>query len=126
MARFAALRASHRLRVNRIDTTRASASTAQEMSRVRWRVSNSNDMYAVMALLRDASRLARLIATLGLFSVFQSFMVLRWGIDFSQPRSLMPSQNVTLFGNLIIGRDRLELIGVALACAFVLHLVYSG
>ena len=72
--------------------------------------------YVVMALLRDASRLARLIATLGLFSVFESFMVLRWGLDFSQPRSLLPSKNMTLFGDLVIGRDRLMLIGVALVC----------
>jgi ABC-type branched-subunit amino acid transport system ATPase component/ABC-type branched-subunit amino acid transport system permease subunit len=82
--------------------------------------------YVVMALLRDASRLARLIATLGLFSVFESFMVLRWGIDVTQPRSLLPSKNVTLFGDLVIGRDRLMLIGVALVCAVVLRLIYSG
>src|SRR4051794_18295144 len=82
--------------------------------------------YAVMALLRDASRLARLIATLGLFSTFQAFMVLRWGVDLRQPRPLMPSKNMTLFGDLIIGRDRLMLIGVALVLAFVLRLVYSG
>lgn len=82
--------------------------------------------YVVMALLRDASRLARLIATLGLFSVFESFMVLRWGIDVTQPRSLLPSKNVTLFGDLVIGRDRLILIGVALVCAVVLRLIYSG
>ena len=82
--------------------------------------------YAVMALLRDASRLARLIATLGLFSVFESFMVLRWGIDLTQPHSLLPSKNMTLFGDLVIGRDRLMLIGFALFCAFVLRLIYSG
>ena len=82
--------------------------------------------YVVMALLRDASRLARLIATLGLFSVFESFMVLRWGIDLTQPRSLLPSKNMTLFGDLVIGRDRLMLIGVALVCAVVLRLIYSG
>ena len=82
--------------------------------------------YVVMAMLRDASRLARLIATLGLFSVFESFMVLRWGVDFTQPRSLLPSKNMTLFGDLVIGRDRLMLIGVALVCAVVLRLVYSG
>jgi ABC-type branched-subunit amino acid transport system ATPase component/branched-subunit amino acid ABC-type transport system permease component len=82
--------------------------------------------YIVMALLRDASRLARLIATLGLFSVFESFMVLRWGLDVTQPRSLLPSKNMTLFGDLVIGRDRLILIGVALVCAVVLRLVYSG
>jgi sulfate-transporting ATPase len=82
--------------------------------------------YVVMALLRDASRLARLIATLGLFSTFQAFMVLRWGVDLRQPRPLMPSQNLTLFGDLIIGRDRLILIGVALLLALVLRLIYSG
>jgi ABC-type branched-subunit amino acid transport system permease subunit len=82
--------------------------------------------YVVMALLRDASRLARLIATLALFSVFQSFMVLRWGLDTKQPNSLLPSANVTLCGHLTIGRDRLILIGVALVCALVLRLVYSG
>jgi ABC-type branched-subunit amino acid transport system ATPase component/ABC-type branched-subunit amino acid transport system permease subunit len=82
--------------------------------------------YFVMALLRNASRLAKLIATLGLFSVFQSFMVLRWGLDVNQPRSLFPSQNVTLFGDLIIGRDRLLLIGIALLLAGALRLVYSG
>jgi sulfate-transporting ATPase len=82
--------------------------------------------YVVMALLREASRLARLIATLGLFSVFESFMVLRWGLDVTQPRSLLPSKNVTLFGDLVIGRDRLMLIGVALACAVVLRVIYSG
>jgi sulfate-transporting ATPase len=82
--------------------------------------------YVVMALLRNASRLARLIATLGLFSTFQAFMVLRWGVNLTQPRPLMPSQNVTLFGDLIIGRDRLILIGVALLLALILRLIYSG
>ncbi|HET9730056.1 MAG TPA: branched-chain amino acid ABC transporter permease, partial [Acidimicrobiia bacterium] len=82
--------------------------------------------YAVMAVLRDASRLARLIATLGLLSTFQAFMVLRWGIELRQPRSLLPSKNVTLFGDLIIGRDRLMLIGVALVLAVVLRVIYSG
>jgi sulfate-transporting ATPase len=82
--------------------------------------------YAVMALLREASQLARLIATLALFSVFTAFMTLRWGLDLRQPQSLLPSKNVTLFGDLIIGRDRLMLIGVALLLALVLRLVYSG
>ena len=82
--------------------------------------------YSVMALLREASRLARLIATLGLFSVFESFMVLRWGVDLRQPRSLLPSRNMTLFGDLVIGRDRLMLVGFALVFALVLRLIYSG
>jgi sulfate-transporting ATPase len=82
--------------------------------------------YSVMALLRNASNLARLIATLGLFSTFQAFMTLRWGFDLREPRSLLPTKNVTLFGDLIIGRDRLILIGVVLLLALVLRVVYSG
>ena len=81
--------------------------------------------YGVMALLRDASRLAKLIATLGLFSAGQAFMILRWGLGVVQPESLLPSRNVTLWGDLRIGLDRLMLIGIALACAAVLRLVYS-
>ena len=81
--------------------------------------------YGVMALLRDASRLARLIATLGLFSTFQAFMTLRWGLTLRQPKPLLPSRNVTLFGDLIIARDRLMLIGVALLLALVLKAIYS-
>ncbi len=77
-------------------------------------------------LLRNASRLARLIATSGLFSVFQSFMILRWGIAVVQPRPLLPSRNIVLWGDLMIGLDRLLLIGIALACAVVLRFVYSG
>ncbi len=82
--------------------------------------------YGVMALLRDASRLARLIATLGLFGVGQSVMVLRWGDVVVQPASMLPSRNVTLWGELTIGLDRLLLIGIALACAGVLRLIYTG
>src|SRR5262245_11464997 len=82
--------------------------------------------YGVLALLRDASQLARLIATLGLFGAGQAFMVLRWGPAIVQPRPILPSRNVTLFGDVMIGMDRLLLIGIALACAVVLRFVYSG
>jgi branched-subunit amino acid ABC-type transport system permease component len=82
--------------------------------------------YAVLASLRNASQLSKLIATLGLFSAGQAFMVLRWGGGIVQPRSMLPSRVVTLWGDLTIGLDRLLLIGVALACAGVLRLVYSG
>ncbi|HEY3001880.1 MAG TPA: branched-chain amino acid ABC transporter ATP-binding protein, partial [Kribbellaceae bacterium] len=82
--------------------------------------------YGVLALLRDASQLARLIATLGLFGAGQAFMVLRWGPSVVQPRPILPSRNVTLFGDVMIGLDRLLLIGIALACALVLRFVYSG
>ena len=82
--------------------------------------------YAVLASLRTASQLSKLIATLGLFSAGQAFMVLRWGGGIVQPRSMLPSRVVTLWGDVTIGLDRLLLIGIALACAAVLRLVYSG
>jgi sulfate-transporting ATPase len=82
--------------------------------------------YGVMAALRGASQLAKLIATLGLFSAGQAFMVLRWGVAIVQPRPMLPSRIVTLWGDLTIGLDRLLLIGIALAIAGVLRLVYSG
>jgi sulfate-transporting ATPase len=82
--------------------------------------------FAVLSLLRDASRLAKLIATLALFSAGQAFMILRWGAGVLQPAPLLPSDNVTLWGDLRIGEDRLLLIGFALACALVLRLVYTG
>ncbi len=82
--------------------------------------------FGALALLRDASRLAKLIVTLGLFSAGQAFMILRWGIGVVQPESLLPTRNVTLWGDLRIGLDRLLLIGIALACATVLRFVYTG
>ena len=82
--------------------------------------------FLVLSLLRDASRLAKLIATLGLFSAGQAFMILRWGVGVVQPEPLLPSRSVTLWGDLRIGLDRLLLIGIALACAGVLRLVYTG
>jgi ABC-type branched-subunit amino acid transport system ATPase component/ABC-type branched-subunit amino acid transport system permease subunit len=82
--------------------------------------------YGVLALLRDASQLARLIATLGLFGAGQAVMVLRWGTAIVQPRPMLPTRSVTLVGDVTIGLDRLLLIGIALACALVLRLVYSG
>ena len=56
--------------------------------------------YAVMASLRNASQLAKLIATLGLFSAAQAFMILRWGLGVVQPKPMLPSRIVTLWGDL--------------------------
>ena len=81
--------------------------------------------FAVLASLRSASQLAKLIATLGLFSAAQAFMVLRWGSAIVQPRPMLPSRSVTLWGDVTIGLDRLLLIGIALLCAAVLRVVYS-
>ena len=82
--------------------------------------------FAVIASLRNASQLAKLIATLGLFSAGQAFMALRWAdIGILQPVSMLPTRIVTLWGDVTIGLDRLLLIGIALVCAAILKLVYS-
>jgi sulfate-transporting ATPase len=81
--------------------------------------------FGVMTLLREASRLAKLIATLGLFSTAQAVMVLRWGDGVDQPRPFLPARNVTLWGDVTIGLDRLLLILIALLLAVALKVVYS-
>jgi sulfate-transporting ATPase len=83
--------------------------------------------YWVIALLRNASQLAKLIATLGLFSAGEAFMILRWGSSDlqQQPTSMLPSRIVTLWGDMTIGLDRLYLIGIALVCAAILKVIYS-
>jgi ABC-type branched-subunit amino acid transport system ATPase component/ABC-type branched-subunit amino acid transport system permease subunit len=83
--------------------------------------------YGVIASLRNASQLAKLIATLGLFSAGEAFMILRWGSSDlqQQPTSMLPSRIVTLWGDVTIGLDRLFLIGIALVCALILKVVYS-
>jgi sulfate-transporting ATPase len=84
-------------------------------------------IYAVIASLRNASQLAKLIATLGLFSAGEAFMILRWGSSDlqQQPTSMLPSRIVTLWGDMTIGLDRLLLIGIALVCALILKVIYS-
>ena len=43
-----------------------------------------------------------------LFSAGQAFMILRWGLGVVQPESMLPTRNVTLWGDLRIGLDRLR------------------
>ena len=46
-----------------------------------------------MALLRDTSLLSRLIATLALLSAAESFMLVVWNNQLSQPDSFLPTRN---------------------------------
>jgi len=82
--------------------------------------------YAVMAVLRGTSLLARLIATLALLTAAQSAMLLFWSNQLSAPKSLLPDDSITLIGDLRITEDRLILIGVVLVLAIGLRAVYSG
>ena len=79
----------------------------------------------VMALIRQASLLSKLIATLGLFSAAVGLMTVIWGTTVTQPSTFLPSATVTPFGSVRIGEDRLILIVLSLALAIALRLVYS-
>ena len=84
-------------------------------------------MFVLMALIRQASLLTKLIATLGVLSAANGLMLLIWGIKIKQPKSFLPTDQIKLFGSSVrIGTDRLVLIGVALLLALVLRFVYSG
>ena len=83
-------------------------------------------MYTVMAALRRASLLTRLIATLGLLSALYGLVVIVWGETKGQPDSFLPTGNLTLVGDVRIGRDRLMLIFIVVMLAVILRLVYSN
>lgn len=80
----------------------------------------------VLRFLRDASILAKLIATLGLMVSIQGVINIRWGAaSLGQPTSILPTGNVTFADGLVIGRDRLIIIAVAIGLAGALKLLYS-
>jgi ABC-type branched-subunit amino acid transport system ATPase component/ABC-type branched-subunit amino acid transport system permease subunit len=80
----------------------------------------------VMGLFTGASMLVKLIALLGLFSIFQGIVALAWPGQSSTPTGFLPTTSIHLFGQLQIGEDRLILIGLALVLAAVLRYVYSS
>src|SRR3954464_10996298 len=81
--------------------------------------------FVVIALIRQASLLSKLIATLALLTAAQGIMLIVWGSDLTQPRSFLPTDIVSPVGDLRIGEDRLMLIALVLVLAVMLRLVYS-
>jgi sulfate-transporting ATPase len=80
----------------------------------------------VLRVLRDASILAKLIATLGLMVSIQGVINIRWGAtSLGQPTSILPTENITLAHGLVISEDRLIIIATAIGLAGVLKLLYS-
>lgn len=86
---------------------------------------------AVMTLLRQASTLVKLIATLGVMSLVQGGVSLIWVTEErTPPKSILPAgakDRVHLFGSdeLVITMDRLVIIGLVIALAISLRLIYS-
>jgi sulfate-transporting ATPase len=78
----------------------------------------------VMRPLRRAPALSRLIATLGLLTFLLGLGLERWG---DRPRivaKVLPTTPVEVLPDAIVGKDRLLLLGVAVALTIVLFVVY--
>ena len=84
--------------------------------------------FVVMGLLAHASMLAKVIATLGLLTIAQSLIDSRLIFDYPRnkiPESILSDDPVSLGGDLFVAQDRLVIVGLAIALAFVLRIVYS-
>ncbi|WP_239308333.1 branched-chain amino acid ABC transporter permease/ATP-binding protein, partial [Frankia sp. Cj3] len=79
----------------------------------------------VMVPLRRASALVKLIATLGVLLFLEGVVVLVWGSAQELVKSILPTKAVHVTGSLVIGKDRIVLIGLLIVLAAVLWLIYS-
>ena len=79
-----------------------------------------------MRPLRRASSLVRVIATLGVLITIQAAVVLRYGSNPRQVASWLPTDRVTLWGDVGITVDRLILLAIGCASAFGLWLLYRS
>ena len=82
--------------------------------------------WVVMRPLRRASSLVRVIATLGVLITIQAAVVLRYGSNPQQIESWLPTNRVTLWGEVGITVDRLILLAIGAVSAFGLWLLYRN
>ncbi len=82
--------------------------------------------WVIMRPLRRASSLVRVIATLGVLVTIQAAVVIRYGSNPQQVDSWLPTDRVTLWGDVGITVDRLILLAIGSASAFGLWLLYRS
>lgn len=82
--------------------------------------------WVIMRPLRRASSLIRVIATLGVLITIQAGVVIRYGSRPRQVPSWLPTDRVTLWSDVSITADRLILLAIASASAFLLWLLYRS
>lgn len=75
---------------------------------------------------KRASNLIQLLATLGVLILVQAGVVIRYGSKPRQVPSMLPTSRVTLYGEVSITVDRLILLAIGSASAFVLWLIYRS
>ncbi len=82
--------------------------------------------WMVMRPLRRASSMVRVIATLGVLVAIQAAVVLYYGSNPRQIKSWLPTDRVTLWGDVAITVDRLILLAIGCASAVGLRLLYRS
>ncbi|MEM7326518.1 MAG: ABC transporter permease, partial [Actinomycetota bacterium] len=82
--------------------------------------------WVIMRPLRRASSLIRVIATLGVLILIQAAVVLRYGSNARQVASWLPTDRLTLWGEVAIFLDRLILFLIASVSAVLLWLLYRS
>jgi ABC-type branched-subunit amino acid transport system ATPase component/branched-subunit amino acid ABC-type transport system permease component len=73
----------------------------------------------ILRPLREASPLARTAATLGVLAIIQAFVIIVWGSTTRSAPSLLPQTSVNI-GSIVVGSDRLIMIGLGLVVALAL------
>jgi len=80
----------------------------------------------ILKFLRDASMVAKLIATLGIMATAQGVVAIIFGNESrGLPKSVLPSRTVHISDQILIPESRLIIIGIAIVLAIVLRVVYS-
>jgi ABC-type branched-subunit amino acid transport system ATPase component/ABC-type branched-subunit amino acid transport system permease subunit len=82
--------------------------------------------WVIMRPLRRASSLVRVIATLGVLITIQAGVVIRYGSNARQVPSWLPTDRVTLWGDVGTTADRFILIAIASASALGLWALYRS
>lgn len=82
--------------------------------------------WVIMRPLRRASSLIRVIATLGVLITIQAGVVIRYGSSPRQIASWLPTDRVTLWGDVAITVDRLILLAISAVSALGLWLLYRS
>ncbi len=75
---------------------------------------------------KRASTLVQLVATLGVLITVQAGVVIRYGSKPRQVPSQLPTDRLTLYGDVSINADRLILLGIGCLSAFALWLLYRS
>lgn len=79
----------------------------------------------IMRQLRQASSLARLVATLGVLILINAAVVLKWGTNLIVVQSALPQTVLHLWGTVVISADRLILLGIAIVLTVAAWALYG-